>query len=115
MPEQQEGAARVAQQVRAAFEAADLSAFGDLLDPDVQWGPPDAPFATCRNREQVLAWYQHGRDSGVQARVSEVTVQGDQVLVGLRVAGNQAANDSAGDIERRTRGRGHRAPPRGRS
>jgi RimJ/RimL family protein N-acetyltransferase/ketosteroid isomerase-like protein len=95
MPEPPEGTARVAQQVRAALEAADLSAFGDLLDAEVQWGAPGAPFLTCRNREQVLSWYRHGRDAGVRARVSEVSVHGDRVLVGLRVTGGQAA-DSGG-------------------
>jgi len=84
MPGQPEGAARVAQQVRAALEAADLSAFGDLLDAEVQWGAPGAPFPVCRNREQVLSWYRHGRDAGLRARVSEVSVHGDRVLVGLR-------------------------------
>ena len=91
MPEQPEGTARVAQQVRAALEAADLSAFGDLLDAEVQWGAPGAPFPVCRNREEVLSWYRHGRDAGVRARVTEVSVHGDRVLVGLRVTGGQAA------------------------
>jgi RimJ/RimL family protein N-acetyltransferase/ketosteroid isomerase-like protein len=90
MAEQPEGAARVAQQVRSALEAADLSAFGDLLDAEVQWGAPGAPFPVCRNREQVLSWYRHGRDAGIRARVSEVSVHGDRVLVGLRVTGGQA-------------------------
>ena len=91
MTEQPEGTARVAQQVRAALEAADLSAFGDLLDAEVQWGAPGAPFPVCRNREEVLSWYRHGRDAGVRARVTEVSVHGDRVLVGLRVTGGQAA------------------------
>jgi len=95
MPEQPDGTTRVAQQVRAALEAADLSAFGDLLDAEVQWGAPGAPFPTCRNREQVLSWYRHGRDAGVRARVSEVLVHGDRVLVGLRMTGGEAA-DSGG-------------------
>ena len=96
MTEQPEGTARVAQQVRAALEAADLSAFGDLLDADVQWGAPGAPFPVCRNREQVLSWYRHGIDAGIRARVSEVSVHGDRVLVGLRVTGGQAAGAGGG-------------------
>ena len=97
MPEQPEGTARVAQQVRAALEAADLSAFGDLLDAEVQWGAPGAPFPVCRNREEVLSWYRHGRDAGVQARVTEVSVHGDRVLVGLRVTGGQAAGSGGAE------------------
>src|SRR6516162_4328366 len=96
MPGQPEGAARVAQQVRAALEAADLSAFGDLLDAEVQWGAPGAPFPVCRNREQVLSWYRHGRDAGLRARVSEVSVHGDRVLVGLRVTSGQGAGSGGG-------------------
>jgi RimJ/RimL family protein N-acetyltransferase/ketosteroid isomerase-like protein len=90
MPEHAEPAARVAQRVKAAFEAADLSAFGELLDAGVQWGAPGAPSPVCTGREQVLAWYRHGRDAGIRARVSEVTVHGDRVLVGLRMTGNRA-------------------------
>jgi ketosteroid isomerase-like protein len=100
MPEQAEQTARVARQVRAALDAADLSAFSDLLDADVQWGPPDAP-PTCRHREEVLAWYRRGRDAGVRARVSDVSVHGDHVLVGLRVTGRQAAGESGGGDEDR--------------
>ena len=97
MTEQPEGTARVAQQVRAALEAADLSAFGDLLDADVQWGAPGDPFPVCRNREQVLSWYRHGRDAGVRARVTEVSVHGDRVLVGLRATGGQAAGSGGAE------------------
>jgi len=97
MPGQPEGAARVAQQVRAALEAADLSAFGDLLDAEVQWGAPGAPFPVCRNREQVLSWYRHGRDAGLRARVSEVSVHGDRVLVGLRVTSGQGAGSGGAE------------------
>jgi ketosteroid isomerase-like protein len=100
MPEQAEQTARVARQVRAALDAADLSAFGDLLDADVQWGPPDAPVPACRHREEVLAWYRRGKDAGVRARVSEVSVHDDQVLVGLQVTGRQAPGESGGDEER---------------
>jgi|SRR5215831_4269308 len=97
MPGLPERTARVAQQVRAALEAADLSAFGDLLDAEVQWGAPGAPYPVCRNREQVLSWYRHGTDAGVRARVSEVSVHGDRVLVGLRVTGGQAAGSGGAE------------------
>jgi RimJ/RimL family protein N-acetyltransferase/ketosteroid isomerase-like protein len=100
MPDHAEPAARVAQRVKAAFEAADLSAFGELLDPGVQWGAPGAPSPVCTDREQVLAWYRRGREAGIRARVCEVTVHGDRVLVGLRLTGRRAAGDPRAGAER---------------
>jgi ketosteroid isomerase-like protein len=100
MPNQQEAVENVAKQVRVALEAADLSAFSDLLDPNVHWGAPDDPSPSCQNRKQVLAWYQRGRDAGIRANVTEVEILGDRILVGLQVAGNQAT-DERGDISER--------------
>ncbi len=91
MPVQLEAMENLAMRYRNALEAADLTAFSDLLDPDVQWGAPDDPRPECRTREQVLAWYRRARASGARARVSEVVVLGDRVLVGLVVSRNQAA------------------------
>jgi ketosteroid isomerase-like protein len=100
MPEDPESVERVARQVRVALEAADLSAFSDLLDPNVRWGPPGDPSPPCQSREQVLAWYQRGKQSGVSARVTEVVVLGDQILVGLVVAGNEPARARGGQATR---------------
>jgi streptomycin 6-kinase len=101
MPEQLEDVQRLAERVRSALEAADLSAFGELLDPDVRWGAPGDRSPACQNRAQVLSWYQRGRDAGVRARVSEVAVLGDRtILVGLSVARNPAAHESGGEVER---------------
>ena len=86
----------MAKQVRLALEAADLSAFGHLLDPDVRWGAPDARRPSCRNRDQVLAWYERGRDSGTTASVSEVVVFGDRLLVGLVVRRTEATIEGGG-------------------
>jgi ketosteroid isomerase-like protein len=80
-------AEEMAELVKAAIESPDLAAYGDLLDPDVRWGAPDDPTPSCRNRGQVLAWYARGREAGVRARVTEVTVAGDKLLVGLTVTG----------------------------
>jgi ketosteroid isomerase-like protein len=90
----------LAHQVRLALEAADLSAFTDLLDTDVHWGPPDARQPTCRNRDQVLAWYRRGAESGVRAEVSETVVFDDRILVGLRVRGRGGANEQGGAVPR---------------
>jgi ketosteroid isomerase-like protein len=95
-----EGAEEVARQVRTALEAAELTAFSDLLHPDVRWGPPDDPTPPCRNREQVLAWYRRGQESGARARVSEVVVVGDRILVGLVVRGTGAARERGGQATR---------------
>jgi ketosteroid isomerase-like protein len=89
-------AASIARQLRRAIETSDVSAFGDLLDPDVTWGAPGAPVSVCTNREQVLAWYSRGRDRGGRATVSEITGIGDKLLVGLVVHGTEAAKERGG-------------------
>jgi len=78
-------AAGVADRVRAALEAADVDAFGDLLSPDVQWGAPGDPNPPCRSRRQVLRWYERGRAAGHRASVTDLEVHGDTLLVGLRL------------------------------
>jgi len=72
--------------VRDALEAADLDAYRSLLDPDVQWGPPDDSDSGCRNRDEVLAWYRRGRAKGMRAHVTETIVRGDRILVALAVS-----------------------------
>ncbi|HEX3793236.1 MAG TPA: nuclear transport factor 2 family protein [Acidimicrobiales bacterium] len=76
----------IAERVWLALDAADLDEFAQLLDPDVTWGPPGGQ-DTCRNKEQVLSWYQKGRAAGTRATVSAMEVHGDQLLVGLAVSG----------------------------
>lgn len=79
----------LAGQVRAALESADLTAYKNLLAPDVHWGPPDSPRWGCHNREQVLAWYKTARRKGVRAKVTEVVVGRGSLLVGLDVTGRE--------------------------
>jgi hypothetical protein len=86
----------LARQVRVALETADLAAFSDVLDANVRWGPPGDTSPPCQNREQVLAWYQRGKSSGATATVSEVTVVGDRLLVGLVVSGPKESRDRGG-------------------
>jgi ketosteroid isomerase-like protein len=92
-PETMEGLAR---QVRIALDAADLSSFSELLDPDVTWGAPGARRPSCRNRDQVLAWYERGRQAGVRAQISDVSILDDRLLVSLTVRGAPAAEDRGG-------------------
>jgi hypothetical protein len=86
----------LAQQVQIALAASDLSAFTELLDPQVTWGAPGARNPTCQNRSQVLAWYQRGRASGTRAQVSDVVVMGDRLLVSLTLQGTDAAKERGG-------------------
>jgi ketosteroid isomerase-like protein len=90
----------LAEKVRTALESADLSAFAELLDPDVSWGAPGARTPACRNRDQVLSWYERGRESGVTAQVSDVTVLGVKLLVTLVVANTGEARQRGGDALR---------------
>jgi ketosteroid isomerase-like protein len=86
----------LAARVRTALESDDLSVLADLLDPDVTWGAPHARVPTCRNRDQVLAWYRQGQQSGVRATVSDVTVLGDTILVALVVRASPEARRRGG-------------------
>jgi len=70
-----------------------VDGFSTLLAPDVTWGAPDDPNPACRNRRQVLQWYQRGFDRGVRATVREIRSVGDSVLVGLVVTGNSVGHD----------------------
>jgi len=80
---------RLAARVAAALEAADAERFADLLDPDVTWGAPGDPTPECRNRQQVLAWYRHGREAGRRAEIRGVTTHGDKILVAMTVTPEQ--------------------------
>jgi hypothetical protein len=90
----------LARQVRAALEANDLSAYSDLLDPNVTWGPPHSKAPPCRNPEQVLAWYRRAKEAGARAGVSEVVVIGDRILVGLMVTRRRTATAGDGEAQR---------------
>jgi ketosteroid isomerase-like protein len=90
----------VAKQIRTALNSADLTELSHLLDPQVQWGAPDAKRASCQNREQVLTWYRKGRANGVRARVTEMVVRNDKILVGLKMAGDATAAEAGDEANR---------------
>lgn len=94
------GAARIAERVKAVLEAVDLSDFSNLLAEDVTWGASHDPSPECQNRAQVLAWYQRARESGMRAQVSETFALGNRLMVGLRVTGNRAAKSRGSEFER---------------
>ena len=86
----------LAAQVRKALAAEDVSAFADLLDPNVTWGAPGARNPTCKNRSQVLSWYKRGREGGVRGSVFDVEVLGDQLLVSMTLRGTKGAHERGG-------------------
>jgi ketosteroid isomerase-like protein len=90
----------IAERVRAALESGDLDAIGELLDPDVRWGPPDDPDGGCVNRDQVLDFWRLSRDAGARAAVTEVVEGADTLLVGLQVTGLAPTEDRGSETVR---------------
>lgn len=86
----------LAKQVKKALAAQDVSTFADLLDPNVTWGAPGARKPTCKNRNQVLRWYQRAQQSGVRGSAFDVEVIGDRLLVSLVVRGTEDARERGG-------------------
>jgi ketosteroid isomerase-like protein len=82
--------------VRKALTSEDLSAFTELLDPDVTWGAPGARNPSCKNRSQVLSWYQRGQEAGIRGTVNDVEVVGDRLLVSMTVRGSKDAGERGG-------------------
>ena len=72
------------------------ASFAELLDPAVTWGAPGSRNPSCKNRNQVLAWYQRGRDAGIRGSVFDVEVLGDRLLVSMSVRGTENANERGG-------------------
>ena len=55
MPEPSQHMEVIARQIQIALDSSDLTAFNELLDPDVTWGAPHAKNPACKSRDQVLA------------------------------------------------------------
>ena len=100
MPDDPTSLDDLASRLRAAMDAADVEAIAKLLDPEVRWGPPDDPAFGCHNRSEVLAWWQRSADEGMRARVTEVVVGADKLLIGFKVTGTEAAVDHGGEADR---------------
>jgi hypothetical protein len=96
MPDTEESMEAIAKKIRTAMDTSDLAAFQELLDPHVTWGAPHASNPSCKSRDQVIAWYQRGKQSGVEGRVCDVEILGECVLIGLVVRGSEAAQDRGG-------------------
>lgn len=81
---------QIADRLREALVAADLTEFSELLHPDVRWGAPDDLGSGCQNRGQVLTWYRRGRAAGISAEVTECVVFDSRILIGMRISGRDA-------------------------
>lgn len=58
----------LADRIRAAYEGADLEAFGTVLAADARWGDDDHP-NRCRSGADVLRTFAQWLDCGVAAEV----------------------------------------------
>lgn len=76
--------------VRCALDSSDLGRFARLLAPDVRWGAPEDPTPPCRSRRDVIRWYERVKDQGRRARVLDVAIHGDRLVVHLRVRDESA-------------------------
>lgn len=85
--------------IRAALDSGEVSRFADLLAPDVTWGAPGSNNPPCKSDRDVIRWYKRGFDRGIRGRVIEVSPFGDNVLIGMMVTGNPAA-ENGGQVER---------------
>jgi hypothetical protein len=66
--------------VREAIEQGDLTAFEEVLAPDIVWVGL-WPGEVCRNREQVLQMLQTAQENGLVARPEIVRDEGDRFVV----------------------------------
>ena len=71
--------ADIAQHLEAAYRDLDLELLGSLLHPEVRWT------GICNNSAQVLDWYRSLLADGLWSTVESVEVDGDAVVLGLRV------------------------------
>ena len=72
--------ADIARHLEAAYRDLDLELLGSLLHPEVRWT------GICNNRGEVLDWYRSLVADGIWSTVEGVEVDGDAVVLGLRVA-----------------------------
>jgi hypothetical protein len=76
-----------------ALETADPTLLGMLLHPNVRWGGEEETPQTCHSRSDVLTWYNGLFAAGVRARVDEVIVRENAVVLGLEVTGRPPGPD----------------------
>jgi hypothetical protein len=84
MPQVSSDASYLADQLRRAFTAHDLDAFGALLSEEVRWGDPIHP-RRCLNRSDVLATFGRLMAEGVDGTITELVTGGEGIPCGLDV------------------------------
>src|SRR5579883_287921 len=89
----------LAARLRVAMDDGNLQALATLLHPEVQWGPPGGP-STCRNKQDVVAWYTRAVGEGRRGSVNEVELIGDNLVVELVVHGTTEAERRGGSTLR---------------
>ena len=72
--------ADIARHLEAAYRDLDLDLLGSLLHPEVHWT------GVCTNSGEVLEWYRGLLADGIRSTVESVEVDGDAVVLGLKVA-----------------------------
>jgi len=77
--------------VAGALQSGDLAAITALMANDVRWGAPEQSVPTCRNKSQVLRWYENAQLAGASAQVIETIVLGEHIVLGVMVQGNPRA------------------------
>lgn len=78
---------RLAELVTSAMASGSLDDIFALLAPDARWGAPEEPVPRCSNRDQIIDWYREARDAGASASVTETSVRGENIVVGLVLSG----------------------------
>lgn len=99
-----EDIAVVADKVRTALAAADVEEFAGLLDPNVTWGAPGDNSPACQNRNQVLRWYQRGREEGRRGEVIDVITSNDKILIKMVVSTPEGGGADRWQVFRVNRG-----------
>ena len=74
----------MAAEIRAAFQARDLTRFGALLADDARWGDDTAP-NRCRSRDEVVATFQCLLAEGVDGAVADLEIGAAGILCHLRI------------------------------
>ncbi len=77
--------------IAGALQSGDLAAITALMANDVRWGAPEQSVPTCRNKSQVLRWYENAQLAGASAQVIETIVLGEHIVLGVMVQGNPRA------------------------
>ena len=85
-----EAMAALAERVSSAWASADLDAIRDQLSAPVKWGSPEQNVPTCRNRDQVLKFYEAARGGGARATITETMAYADAIMLGLNVLRRRA-------------------------